>query len=294
MDDLTADLQALAQSRLSASGIQFAFAGHPIVTSATTTALEQDFVILNLIGAAFAVFVLGLALRSVLLAILTAMVSGTGLLWAIGCLGWIGVEINVISIALPVLVLVLCFSDALHLAIDQRACALDGKSDPVQRTLRRIAPACILTSVTTAIAFIALGLVGLGTDLKPRLGRSASSFDRGRRRAGGSCIGLPDGCSSHRPIGGVQRSGRETVSRPELERVVPDRHPPMRKSVAVLAIATTAIAVGLYASAPPRFNLYENLASDHVVRENFDPARAGSWTGFSAAICSRSNRSARP
>lgn len=267
--DVLAEIDDLAFSGLGPNGIGHLLIGHPAVQEATSAALEQDFVTLNVAGASLGVFVLCLALRSVLLAALTSMVSGTGILWAMGCLGWIGVEINVISIALPVLVLVLCFCDALHLAFDQRTCALNGLTAPVSRALRRIAPACILTSVTTAIAFLALawsdsalisnlGLAGALAVLVAVLGvltAHALVYATAAEGIGLSKIYV----------------GRAGIPFRALNWSILSRFGVRHaKPVALLAIATTAVSVGLHVSAPPRFDLYENLPHEHQIRQTLD------------------------
>lgn len=267
--DVLAEVDDLAFYGLQPNGIGHSFLGHPAVQVATSDALQQDFLTLNIAGAALGVFVLCLALRSVPLAILTAMVSGTGMLWAMGFLGWIGAEINVISIALPVLVLVLCFSDALHLAFDQRACSLNGLAAPVSGTLRRIAPACILTSVTTAFAFLSLawsdstlisnlGLAGafavlvavLGVLVAHALVYLTAAHVIGLSKLYAGRAGIPFRALNWSAL--LQFGVRHA------------------KPVAVLAIATTVVSVGLHVSAPPRFNLYENLHQEHQIRQTLN------------------------
>ncbi|MEQ8655757.1 MAG: MMPL family transporter [Hyphomicrobiales bacterium] len=120
--------------------------------------LLRDLLMLNAIGIGIGSLICVVALRSVILALLTGVPASLALLWVLGTMGWLGLEINTVTNAIPVLILVLALCDSLHLTYEVRRQAPHHEElvDAVREAVLRVAPACALTSFTTAIAFAAL------------------------------------------------------------------------------------------------------------------------------------------
>jgi predicted RND superfamily exporter protein len=118
----------------------------------------RDLVVLNVIGISIGSLICVVALRSVMLSLLTGIPAATALLWVLGSMGWLGLEINTVTNAIPVLILVLALCDSLHLTYEvrRRAPHHADLADAIRDAAAKIAPACALTSFTTAIAFAAL------------------------------------------------------------------------------------------------------------------------------------------
>ncbi|MFN3171668.1 MAG: efflux RND transporter permease subunit [Hyphomicrobiales bacterium] len=118
----------------------------------------QDLLILNLIGIVLGSLLCLVALRSLPLALLTGLPAANALFWVLGAMGLLGLEINLLTNVVPVLILVLALADSLHLTLDLQRHLRSGKTakQAVSLAMRRVAPACALTSFTTAIAFAAL------------------------------------------------------------------------------------------------------------------------------------------
>lgn len=96
---------------------------------------------------------------------LTAVVVATsapllGTFWALGLMGWMGFSINGFNMLLPTLVLVLGFTDALHLVVDVRRSLAEGRTrkQAAVAAIDRLIVPCFLTSFTTAIGFASLAL----------------------------------------------------------------------------------------------------------------------------------------
>lgn len=155
---LLGNIKSLAEETVAGSDLQVTLTGYPVLRDGIVTALFSDFILLNTLGGIFGAVISMMALRSIPLAGLTAFSAGTALLWVLGLFGALGIDINVVTVALPVLVLVLGYSSALHLTMELRSQYILGQAGAVMRTLKRIAPACILTAITTAIAFSGLML----------------------------------------------------------------------------------------------------------------------------------------
>ncbi len=86
-----------------------------------------------------------------------------GALWTMGALGLAGERVNILNSILPTLVLVVGLTDAVHLMYDIRASRRRG-AGPLAAAcsaVRHIGPACVLTSITTAIGFSSLALTSV-------------------------------------------------------------------------------------------------------------------------------------
>jgi predicted RND superfamily exporter protein len=83
-----------------------------------------------------------------------------GAIWTIGAMGLVGEKMNIITTVLPTLVLVVGFTDAVHLMIDIRRERLLGVAprEASRDALRHLGLACLLCSVTTAVGFGSLAV----------------------------------------------------------------------------------------------------------------------------------------
>ncbi len=103
-----------------------------------------------------------LVFRSARAVVVCALPPVIGTLWFFGWLGWSGIAVDPVMASLPVVLIVLCFSDCMHLyhaAIAARkAGATQGEA--VLRATVETFPAMALTTLTTIIAFATLTLSG--------------------------------------------------------------------------------------------------------------------------------------
>lgn len=83
-----------------------------------------------------------------------------GAIWTIGAMGLVGEKMNIITTVLPTLVLVVGFTDAVHLMIDIRRERSQGVAprEASRDALRHLGLACLLCSVTTAVGFGSLAV----------------------------------------------------------------------------------------------------------------------------------------
>lgn len=91
--------------------------------------------------------------------------NALAVVWSLGMAGLVGVPIAVTTDIVPVLILVISFTDAMHLVHalrHEKAGDRQDLVDAIAATLRRIGPACALTSLTTAASLAALALTGYG------------------------------------------------------------------------------------------------------------------------------------
>ena len=98
--------------------------------------------------------------RNWALALMTFVGALTGGFWSLGLLSLLGVKLNLISTILPVLIVVIGLTDAVHIVFDIRDSRMRG-IQPVRASwlaVRRLGIACAGTSITTAIGFGSLAL----------------------------------------------------------------------------------------------------------------------------------------
>ena len=149
-------IEALARAATADSGLEARLTGYPALRDSVVAAVFGDFLRNVVLGILIGTIVSIIALRSVALALMATLSSATALLWMLGLFGYAGLTINVVTISLPVLILVLSFAAGIHLTLEVRRRAGAGDGRAVASAVRRIGPACILTTITTAAAFASL------------------------------------------------------------------------------------------------------------------------------------------
>jgi predicted RND superfamily exporter protein len=152
---ISAELDALAARATSDAGVSHTVTGLPLLRAAIIDDLFSDLWFLNVVGILTGFVVCVASLRSIPLGLVATVPSSTALLWALGAVSMLGFSINVVTVALPVLVLVLSFADSLHLTFEARRLYRDGRPPPEVPllALRRVGGACAVATVTTAFAF---------------------------------------------------------------------------------------------------------------------------------------------
>jgi uncharacterized protein len=93
--------------------------------------------------------------------LIVVMAPVTGLLWTLGILNYFDIGMNPFNdVILPVLLLLVGFTDGVHLMVQirkLRASGMDADS-AIRKSLNQVGLACFLTSLTTAIGFGSLSL----------------------------------------------------------------------------------------------------------------------------------------
>ncbi|MBY4892724.1 MMPL family transporter [Rhodobacteraceae bacterium N5(2021)] len=154
--DLLAQMRALAAEVSDGTGVTVTLTGYPVIRASVTQRLDADTALLNSLGVVAGLAVALIALRSVALALVIAFTAHTARLWSITALLPLGYDINAVTITLPTLILVMSFSEAIHLGIATRRAYADGQPRPLRRAVASVWPAALLASVVTAGAFAAL------------------------------------------------------------------------------------------------------------------------------------------
>jgi len=156
--DALAEIGAIADQASGGTKLVLGITGLAAVRDTVISAMIRDLFQLTAIGALVGALACFIVLRDPMLTFLNTLPPATALLWCLGALGGTGLGVNTLTNAIPVLILVLSFADSLHLTAEvRRQRPLHASADAAILTaVERIAPACALTSFTTAMAFAAL------------------------------------------------------------------------------------------------------------------------------------------
>jgi len=93
--------------------------------------------------------------------LIVVMAPVTGLIWTMGILNYFDLGLNPFNdVILPVLLLLVGFTDGVHLMVQIRRLRASGmdQDSAIQKALNQVGMACFLTSLTTAIGFSSLTL----------------------------------------------------------------------------------------------------------------------------------------
>ena len=118
----------------------------------------KEFIISTLISAILVSFVFWFILKrviGVMIAVLSMLLS---LLAFVGIIGFLGIELDLLSSLFPIIMIIVGVSDVVHLSnkyIDEYE-KLGDKQAAIKKTVKEIGLATFLTSATTAIGFITL------------------------------------------------------------------------------------------------------------------------------------------
>ncbi|MEL7543075.1 MAG: MMPL family transporter, partial [Pseudomonadota bacterium] len=155
-----AEVRALVADILGEAPVNVQLAGAPVMQLEIREAIARDRIIYNVSG-----FILGMLLclalfRRVGLVFIVALCPALAVVWTMGLLGLGGFKLNSFTNVLPALVMVIAFSDAMHMIFAVRRGLRDGldKAQAVGTAVRDVGPACALTSISTSIAMASLML----------------------------------------------------------------------------------------------------------------------------------------
>jgi uncharacterized protein len=112
-------------------------------------------------GIVIGLVVFWLMFRRLLYVLIAGTTTLVGISLLLGTMWLIGQEVNVLTNVVPVVVMVLVFSDALHVLFSIRRSRAAGRplEESIARAVRNVGPACVLTSLTTMLALLSLMLV---------------------------------------------------------------------------------------------------------------------------------------
>lgn len=129
--------------------------GLPPLRTEVFSSVRDDTRLMMKVGAGLAGIIALLVFRHWAPSLVTFAGASVGAVWALGVIALLGIKINLITTIVPVLVVVIGLTDAVHLVFDMRESAILGLQPrkSAMRCVSHLGLACFLTSVTTAIGF---------------------------------------------------------------------------------------------------------------------------------------------
>ncbi len=137
-------------------GFTIALTGLPAIQATVANSLQDDQWRLALSGFVIGTLIGLVVFRSVIAALVCATPALVAVVWLLGLLNTLGVQINFLFTILPSLALILALVDSIVFFFHwQSANAENGKpAKNLRDSIFRIGPASAMTSITTALAFI--------------------------------------------------------------------------------------------------------------------------------------------
>ncbi|MBW9270143.1 MAG: MMPL family transporter [Candidatus Thiodiazotropha sp. (ex. Lucinisca nassula)] len=141
-------------------GLEVFVTGNAAVRVALKSQSTRDQILLNSIGGLLAFSITLFLFRSFKLSLIITAGPLIGVIWTLGCMGFMGSKLNVINQMISPLVMVIGFTDAIHLMFAVQRRRIQGRSriSASIAAVKDVGLACMLTSITTAIGFAVLVL----------------------------------------------------------------------------------------------------------------------------------------
>ena len=146
-------------------GLELTFSGNPIVFATVLELLSFFLLVIPPLVIALLIAVFFSTIGDARLSALAIVPAALGSLWTFGLLFGLGIEMDIVTVIVPIFIVVMGSADGLHFVTHFQEEA-DRTADPVARVtsaLRQVGVPMILTTISTAAGFIAL----LATDVQP-------------------------------------------------------------------------------------------------------------------------------
>ncbi len=158
------EIEEISRSVLEPVGLRVQLAGAPVMQLEIREAISKDRLTYNGTGFLVGMLICYAFFRRVKLVLITSLCPAFAVLWAMGLLGWADLRLNTFINVIPPLVMVISFTDAMHMvfSIRRRLALGDDRFAAIRHAILTVGPACVLTSITTSIAFMSLTLTDSG------------------------------------------------------------------------------------------------------------------------------------
>ncbi len=148
-------VRELADTTLRSSGLTISMTGIPALQVEMTESLKWEQVVFISGAEVVGLLISFRVFRSLAGVLIVQSGPMLAVIWSLGLMAILGEPLNVINCVLAPLVLTIALTDSVHLLLRIRTTRAQGesRSAAVRQALRHVGPACLLTSLTTAIAF---------------------------------------------------------------------------------------------------------------------------------------------
>ncbi len=162
-DALIGELRELVSSELPGVELKATITGFATLRTEIVRLLKRDQIVLNGSGALIGLILSLVLFRSIAAALMTALPGAMAGLMLVGWNGALGVPVTLLSNVVPALIMVIGYADAMHLSSAFRRHRARGLSTvkAERHALSEAGPACILSAITTVVAFVSMAFSDL-------------------------------------------------------------------------------------------------------------------------------------
>lgn len=141
------------------------FIGIPEIQRTIRTTLNKDQKTLTIASTLLCILIAWSIFRSWRGALICSVPPIIGVIWYLGFLAIFGIPIDFLTSVVPTMVIVIAFADGVHLymSIQRKRTEDHNTASAISYGIATTGPACFLASLTTALAFVGIGLGGAET-----------------------------------------------------------------------------------------------------------------------------------
>ncbi|MGK2922977.1 MAG: efflux RND transporter permease subunit [Methyloceanibacter sp.] len=155
---LVGEVRTKAEEVLAGTDLNLALTGLAVMRIEIVSSLARDQKIFRYLALGVSLVIAWLFFRRLAFVAVAGIPAVAAVIWLLGGMWLAGQEINLLTGVAPTIVLVIVFSDCLHLLFSVRNGVRAGADleAAIDRAVRRVGPACVLTSLTTTLALASL------------------------------------------------------------------------------------------------------------------------------------------
>jgi len=152
------EVKAAAKRSLDGTGLRVTMAGAPVMQADLRAATETDRLLFNSGGVVIGTLIAILFFQRATLILIATLCPVIASVITLGVIGHLRIDLDTLINTIPPLVMVIAFSDAMHMifSIRRRLDRGDTKYGAIRHTVLTVGPACALTSITTSLAMLSL------------------------------------------------------------------------------------------------------------------------------------------
>lgn len=142
------------------AGIKLGMTGAPVMKAELLAASRRDSAVFNVAGFLIGIIICFAFFRRWQYVVIVLTPNALAVLCTLGLMGLVGIRLNPMMNTIIPLVLVISFANGLHLVFSIRRQLALGQTvrSAIEHAVLKVGPACVLSAVTTAIAFASLAL----------------------------------------------------------------------------------------------------------------------------------------
>ncbi len=152
------EIQRVVDDIIGPSGLKAKLSGAPVMQLEIRNAVQRDRIIYNGLGFLLGAVISLIFFHRLSFMIMAAAAPALAILWSLGMLGLLDYRLNLFLNVITPLIMVISFSDSMHMVfhIRRRLLMGDDRFAAARHALTEVGPACVLTSLTTALAVLSL------------------------------------------------------------------------------------------------------------------------------------------